>query len=83
MGPPKQEKGHCVRTRNSQVFSLYNIEKGEFFLRKTFSLQGCKDKRNPFPSEWEVWKRFLQNLVSFSNMEKTYFSSFFLYQVSR
>jgi len=23
----KQEKGQCVRTRNSQRFSLYNIEK--------------------------------------------------------
>ncbi len=33
-------------------------------------MQGCKQNRNPFPSEWEVWKRFLQSVISFSNVEK-------------
>ncbi len=33
-------------------------------------MQGCKESRNPFPSEWEVWKRFFQSVVSFSNVEK-------------
>jgi hypothetical protein len=26
-----------------------------------------------FPSEWEVWKRFLQSVVSFSSVENLFF----------
>jgi hypothetical protein len=26
-----------------------------------------------FPSEWEVWKRFLQSVVSFSSVENSFF----------
>jgi hypothetical protein len=27
----KQDKGHCVKTRNNQRFSLYNIERENVF----------------------------------------------------
>jgi hypothetical protein len=27
----------------------------------------CKENRSPFPSEWEVWKRFLQSVINFSS----------------
>ncbi len=52
---------------------MYNIEreKGRILLKEGFffSLQGCKESKNPFTSEWEVWKRFLQRVVSFSSVE--------------
>ncbi len=61
----KQEKGHFVKTRSNQGFNLYNIERENPFEGRFFSLQGCKESRNPFASEWEVWKRFLQSVVNF------------------
>jgi hypothetical protein len=36
-------------------------------------LQGCKENRSPSPSEWEVWKRFLQIVVSFSSVKNLFF----------
>jgi hypothetical protein len=35
-------------------------KKGLWVWGKALSLQGCKESRSPFLSEWEVWKRFLQ-----------------------
>ncbi len=70
------EKRHCVRTRNSQGFSLYNIERENPFEGKTFSLQGCKESWSPFLSEWEVWKKFLQGVLSFSSVKNWFFKFF-------
>ncbi len=39
-------------------------------------MQGCKKSRSPFPSEWEVWKRFLQGVVSFSSVKNSLFKFF-------
>jgi hypothetical protein len=42
---------------------LLNIEittHGCVGMAHTLSLQGCKESRSPFLSEWEVWKKFLQ-----------------------
>ncbi len=39
-------------------------------------MQGCKDNRSPFPSEWEVWKRYLQGVVSFSSVKNSLFKFF-------
>jgi len=36
-------------------------------------LQGCKESKIPFPSEWELWKRFLQSVISFSSVENSFF----------
>ncbi len=61
----KQEKGHCVRTINSQGFSLYNIERENPFEGR---LLVCKVAKRvgvhfqvvaykeivTFPSEWEM-----------------------------
>jgi hypothetical protein len=35
----------------------------------------CKVNASPFPNEWEVWKRFIQNVVS-SQMWKNVFQVF-------
>ncbi len=72
----KQEKGHCVRTRNSQGFSLYNIERENPFEGKLLIFKVAKNTRNPFLSEWEVWKRFLQNVLSFSSVKNLFFKFF-------
>ncbi len=46
------------------------------------SLQGCKESGSPYKeivklsNEWEVWKRFLQSVVSFFKCEKNCSSSF-------
>jgi len=36
------------------------IESFRCVKERSLSLQGCKESRSPFLSEWEVWKRFLQ-----------------------
>ncbi len=36
-------------------------------------MQGCKESRSPFLSEWEVWKRFLQSFVNFSSVKNLFF----------
>ncbi len=36
-------------------------------------MQGCKESNSPFPSEWEVWKRFLQSVIHFSSVENSFF----------
>jgi len=60
-GPtPNKRKDIMLKTKNSQGFSLYNIERENPFEGRFFSLQGCKESRSPFLSVWEVWKRFLQ-----------------------
>jgi len=69
----KQEKGHCVKTINNQRFNLSNIERENLFKGR---LLVYKENRSPFLSEWEVWKRFLQSVVSFSS-EKNLFFKFF------
>jgi len=68
----KQKKGHCVRIRSSQRFSLYNIKRDNLFQGRLFSLQGCKKNKSPFPSEWEVWKNFFQNVISFSSAKNSF-----------
>ncbi len=48
----------------------------KLFEGKTFSLQGCKESSSPFLSEWEVWKKFLQSVLSFSNVKNLFFKFF-------
>jgi hypothetical protein len=84
-GPtPSKKKRHCVRTKSSQRFSLYNIERENPFeggllickvakrVRVHFQVVAYKAIIT-FPSEWEVWKRFLQSVVSFSSVENSFF----------
>jgi len=66
-------KGHCVKTRSSQGFYLYNIERENPFEGRLLVCKVAK-KVTVFPSEWEVWKRFLQNVVSFSSVENLFLS---------
>ncbi len=49
-------------------FCLYNIERENPFEGR---LLVCKVAKRViiFPSEWEVWKRFLQGVVSFSSLK--------------
>jgi hypothetical protein len=51
---------------------LYNIERENPFEGR---LLVCKVAKRVivFPSEWEVWKRFLQSVVSFSKCGKLVF----------
>ncbi len=39
-------------------------------------MQGCKESRSPFPSKWEVWKIFPQNVVIFSSVKNSFFKFF-------
>ncbi len=39
-------------------------------------MQGYKESRSPFPSEWEVWKRFFQGVVNFSCVKNSLFKFF-------
>jgi hypothetical protein len=55
---------------------LYNIERENPFEGRLVVLQGCKENRSPFLSKWEVWKRFLQSVVSFSSMKNLLFKVF-------
>ncbi len=68
----KQGKGHCVKTRSTQGFSLYNIEKENPFEGRLLVCKVAK-RVGVFPSEWEVWKRFLRSVVSFSSVENSFF----------
>jgi hypothetical protein len=51
---------------------LYNIERENPFEGRLLVCKGAKRVR-VFPSEWEVWKRFLQSVVTFSSMENLFF----------
>jgi hypothetical protein len=53
---------------------LYNIERENHFEGR---LLVCKVATRVivFPSEWEVWKRFLQGVVSFSSVKNLFFES--------
>jgi hypothetical protein len=60
-GPtPSKRKDIMLKQEIIEGFSLYNIERENPFWGKVFSLQGCKESKSPFLSEWEVWKRFFQ-----------------------
>jgi hypothetical protein len=49
MGPHQaREKGHCVRTRSSQGFNLYNIERENPFKRKLLVCKVAKRVEVPF-----------------------------------
>ncbi len=50
---------------------MYNIERENPFEGR---LLVCKVAKRVivFPSEWEVWKRFLQSVVSFSSVENLF-----------
>jgi hypothetical protein len=60
---------------------LIQHRKGESFEGR---LLVCKVAKRVivFLNEWEVWKRFLQSVVSFSSVENL-FLSFLKYEVSR
>jgi hypothetical protein len=47
---------------------LYNIERDNSFVGR---LLVCKVAKTVivYPSEWEVWKRFIQNVVRFSSVK--------------
>jgi hypothetical protein len=51
----KQEKGHCIKTRSTQGFNLYNIEKENPFEGRLLVYKVAK-RVVVFPNEWEVWK---------------------------
>jgi hypothetical protein len=48
---------------------LYNIERENPFEGRLLVCKVAK-KVGVFPSEWEVWRRFLQSAVNFSSVEK-------------
>ncbi len=52
---------------------MYNIERENPFEGK---LLVCKVAKRVivFPIEWEVWKRFLQSVVSFSSVKNLFLS---------
>jgi hypothetical protein len=54
---------------------LYNIERENPFEERLLVCKVAK-KVLVFPSEWEVWKRFLRSVVSFSNVENLFLSFF-------
>jgi hypothetical protein len=51
---------------------LYNIESENPFEGRLLVCKVAK-RVTVFPSEWEVWKRFLQGVVSFSRVKKLVF----------
>ncbi len=57
-----------------KIFALYNIERENPFEGRFLV---CKVSKRVivFSSEWEVWKKFLQSVVSFSSVEKLVFES--------
>jgi hypothetical protein len=65
-GPtPSKTKDIMLKQEIIKGFSLYNIERENPFWGNAFSLQGCKESKSPFLSEWEVWKRFLQVFLKY------------------
>ncbi len=53
---------------------MYNIERENPFEGR---LLVCKvAKRVIFPSDWDMWTRFLQSVVSFSSVENLFFKFF-------
>jgi hypothetical protein len=64
---------------------LYNIERENPFEERLLVCKVAK-KVLVFPSEWEVWKRFLRSVVSFSNVENlflSFFESICMYNIER
>jgi hypothetical protein len=53
---------------------LYNIERENYFEGRLLVNKVVK-RVIVFPSEWEVWKRFLQGVVSFSSVKNLFFES--------
>ncbi len=51
---------------------MYNIERENPFEGRLLVCKVAKRLR-VFPNEWEVWKRFLQSVVSFSSVENLLF----------
>jgi len=51
---------------------LYNIER-ENPLKGRLIICKVAKRVIVFPKKWEVWKRFLQSVVSFSSVEKLVF----------
>ncbi len=47
---------------------MYNIERENPFEGRILICKVAKRVR-AFPSEWEVWKRFLQSVISFSSVK--------------
>ncbi len=61
-----------MKTRSTQGFNLYNIERENPFKGRLLVCKVAK-KIGVFPSEWEVWKRFFQIVVSFSSVKNSLF----------
>jgi len=54
---------------------LYSIERENPFEGRLLVCKVAK-RVKVFPNEWEVWKRFLQSVVSFSSVENLFFKFF-------
>jgi hypothetical protein len=75
-GPtPSKKKDIVFKQEVVKGFCLYKIERENPFEGRLFVCKVAKRVR-VFPSEWEVWKRFLQNLVSFSSVKNLFFKFF-------
>ncbi len=51
---------------------MYNIERENPFEGRLLICKVAKRVR-VFPSEWEVWKRFLQSVISFLSVKNLFF----------
>jgi hypothetical protein len=72
-GPtPNKRKDIVLKQEVVKGFCLYNIERDNPFKGRLLVCKVAKRVR-VFSSEWEVWKRFLQSLVSFSSVENLFF----------
>jgi hypothetical protein len=72
-GPtPNKRKDIVLKQEVVKGFCFYNIERENPFKGKLLICKVAKRIR-VFPNEWEVWKRFLQSFVSFSNVENLFF----------
>jgi len=58
----KQKKGHCVRTRSSQRFSLYNIERENPFEGRLLVCKVAKKVRFHFQVSGSCGKDFFKVL---------------------
>jgi hypothetical protein len=54
---------------------LYSIERENPFDGRLLVYKVAK-RVGVFPNEWEVWKRFFQSVISFSNVENLCFKFF-------
>jgi hypothetical protein len=69
---PSKRKDIVVKQEVVKGFCLYNIKRENPFEGRLLVFKFAKRVR-VFLSEWEVWKRFLQSVVSFSNVENLFF----------